>query len=507
MVSYATIQKVFSPSSIAAAGTSTITFTLTNPNAISLSAASFSDTFPTSPGAMTTTAVAQSYIGGVRGTCTGAIPSAGSTAAASVSFAGLAIPANSSCTVLVDVTATAIGNYSNTASGVTTAQTGASAGPASSTATLGVAQLGIAKSFSPSATGVGEKSSLSLVINNPSATGYSGTLVLTDSFPAGMTVAAPLNATSSCGGTLRNAGNTANSAAGDTGFSLQGGTIAAAMTGPFVPGTCTINVDVTTSGAGSFANTTSAPTSAGVAVGPPSNTATLTAVQKPTISEVFKPPSTDTYKNSFLTFTLTNPNAAALTSCNFTDALVGFAVASPPSIGGTCIGVTSSPALATSATSLNLTAASLSSGSCTISVPVTSGTPGTYSNAASGVKCSQTVTAGTAAPSAQVTFNKLPITLVKSASQLTVPPGSAVTYTITYGNPNGAQALQNIVISDVTPAFTSFTSAACGTLPASLTSCTIAAPAVGTTGTVTWTMGGSLNPGATGSVSITVTVK
>ena len=59
----------------------------------------------------------------------------------------------------------------------------------------------------------------------------------------------------------------------------------------------------------------------------------------------------------------------------------------------------------------------------------------------------------------------------------------------------------------MTPAFTSFTSAACGTLPASLTSCSIAAPAVGTTGTVTWTMGGSLNPGATGSVSITVTVK
>lgn len=500
VVSYATIQKIFSPSSIAAVGTSTITFTLTNPNAISLAAASFSDTFPTSPGPMTTTAVAQSYIGSGRGTCTGAIPSAGSTAAASVSFAGLAIPANSSCTVLVDVTATVIGNYSNTASGVTTAQTGASAGPASSTATLGVAKLGIAKSFVPASVGVGEKASLSLVVNNPTVTGYAGTLIFSDSFPAGMSIASPLNATDSCGGTLRNVGNTANSVAGDTGFSLQGGTVAGSSS-------CTITIDVVASGAGSYPNTSSAPTSSGLNVGSPSNTATLTAVQKPTISEAFTPPSTDTYKNSLLTFTLTNPNAAALTSCNFTDALVGFAVASPPSIGGTCIGVTSAPALATSATSLNLTAASLSSGSCTISVPVTSGTPGTYSNAASGVKCSQTVTAGTAAPSAQVTFNKLPITLVKSASQLTVPPGSAVTYTITYGNPNGAQALQNIVISDVTPAFTSFTSAACGTLPASLTSCGIAAPAVGTSGTVTWTMGGSLNPGATGSVSITVTVK
>ena len=499
VVSYATVQKVFSPSSTAAAGTSTIIFTLSNPNAIDLSAARFSDTFPTAPGAMTTSGVAQNYIGGGRGTCTGAIPSAGSTTVASVSFTGLVIPANSSCTVMVDVTANVPGNYSNTASGLTTAQTGASPGPASNTATLGVATLGIAKSFSPPSIGVGEKSSLSVVVSNPTGVAVPG-LVVTDSFPAGMSIASPLNVTDGCGGTLRNAANTANSAAGDTGFSLQGGILAANST-------CTITADVITSGAGSYPNTTSAPSSGGVGVGPPSNTATLTVVQKPAISEAFAPPLVDTFKNSLLTFTVTNPNAAGLTSCNFTDALAGFAVGSPPSIGGTCAGVTSTPALATSATSLNLTIPSLNNGSCTISVPVTSGTAGTYSNAASGVMCSQTVSAGSAPASAQVTFNKLPISLVKSASQLTVPPGSAVTYTITYGNPNSAQGLQNIVISDATPVFTAFSSAACGALPASLTSCTISAPAVGATGTVTWTLGGSLDPGATGSVSLTVTVK
>ena len=500
VVSYATLQKIFTPSSIGASGTSTITFTLSNPNAISLSGASFSDTFPVLPGPMTTTAVAQNYIGAGRGTCTGAIPSAGSTAAVSVSFTGIAIPANSSCTVLVDVTATVGGTYSNTASGVTASETGASAGPASSTATLAVAQLGIAKSFSPTSVGFGEKANLSLVVSNPTNKAYTGTLVFSDAFPAGMSVASPLNATSSCGGTLRNASDTANSAAGDTGFSLQGGTVARTSS-------CTVTIDVITGGAGSYPNTSSAPTSAGLAIGSPSNTATLTVVLKPTISELFSPGSVDTYKNSLLTFTLTNSNASALTSCNFTDALSGFAVSSPPSIGGTCTGVTNSPALATSATALNLTVPSLSNGSCTITVPVTSGTAGTFTNAASGVKCSQTSTAGTAAASAQVTFNKLPISLVKSAGQLTVPPGSPVTWTVTYSNPNGAQPLQNIVISDVTPAFTAFASAACGTLPASLTSCSIAAPAVGATGTVTWTLGGTLDPGATGSVSVTVTVK
>jgi uncharacterized repeat protein (TIGR01451 family) len=139
-------------------------------------------------------------------------------------------------------------------------------------------------------------------------------------------------------------------------------------------------------------------------------------------------------------------------------------------------------------------------------VPVTSGVSGTYANAASGLSCDQTATAGAASPSASVTFNKLPITLLKSANVVKAPPGSAVAYTISYANPNGTMPLHNIVISDVTPPFTSFTSATCGSLPASLTSCTISAPAVGATGTVTWTMGGTLDPGASGTVTITVTV-
>jgi uncharacterized repeat protein (TIGR01451 family) len=314
-----------------------------------------------------------------------------------------------------------------------------------------------------------------------------------------MSVASPLTTGNTCGGTLRNGADTANTSPGDTNFSLRGGVLAA-------NGNCSISVDVTVSAAGSYSNTSSAITSAPAGVaGPVSNTAVLTGWLKPTISESFSPSTLDTYRNSTLTFTLNNPNASALTGCNFTDTLTGFAVSSPPSIGGTCTGVTSTPALATNATSLNLTVPSLN-GSCTIAVPVTSSTAGTYTNAASGVKCAQQVAAGTAAASASVTFIKLPITLLKSASVVKAPPGSTVAYTISYANPNGTMPLQNIVISDVTPPFTSFTSAACGALPASLTSCTISAPAAGATGTVTWTMGGTLDPGASGTVTITVTV-
>ena len=61
-------------------------------------------------------------------------------------------------------------------------------------------------------------------------------------------------------------------------------------------------------------------------------------------------------------------------------------------------------------------------------------------------------------------------------------------------------------ISDTTPKYTSFSSATCGVLPSSLTGCSIVAPAVGAAGAVTWTLSGTLDPGATGSVTLTVIV-
>ena len=501
VITWATIAKSFSPSSIAAGGTATLQFTLSNSSSIALTGAAFSDAFPVTPGAMTTTGAAQSYIGAGRGTCTGAIPSAGSTVAAGVSFSGISIPANSSCTVLVDVTAAVAGNYANTSSGITTSETGASAGPGSNTATLGVGKLGIAKSFVPAGVGVGEKSTLTIVVSNPAATATGATLIFSDSFPANMTISSPLNVSNGCGGTLRNVANSANSAAGDTGFSLQNGNVAGSSS-------CTVTVEVTTSAAAAYNNTTSTPTVGGVNAGPASNTATLTVVLKPALAESFSPSPVDAYRNSTMTFTVTNSNAAALTSCNFTDALAGgFFVGSPPSISGTCTGVTSSPALASGATSLNLTIPSLNAGSCTVTLPVTSATAGTYTNASTGLKCAETVSAGAAPSSASVTFNKLPIQLLKSANLSSVPPGSQVTYTIGYANPNSQMPLQNIVITDPTPPYTTFVSAACGTLPASLTSCTITSPAAGAAGTVTFTLGGTLDPGASGTLTLSVTVK
>jgi fimbrial isopeptide formation D2 family protein len=497
VIGYAQIAKSFSPASIARNGTTTITFTLTNPNAVDLSNGAFSDTFPAN---LTTITAAQTYVGSGRGTCTTAMPSSGTGSAGSVAFSGILIPAGTSCTVMVDVTASATGNYSNTATGVTALETGTTAGPASNTATLGVGKISITKSFSPVAIAVGETTTLTFALSSTLGSNVNNNLNFTDAFPAGMSVASPLTATNTCGGTLRNAANSANLAAGGTDFSLQNGSLANGAS-------CTVTLVVTVSAAGSYSNTTGAPKAGGTTDGPVSNTAVLAAVQKPTVAESFSPASLDTYRTSLLTLTLSNPNTGSLTSCGLTDTLSGIAVTSPPSIGGTCQGVTSSPALLPGATALNLTVANLSAGSCTITVPVTSSAAGTYSNASSGLKCNEFQTATASPAAASVTFNKLPIQVVKSASVVQAAPGTAVTYTISYANPNAQQSLQNIVITDSTPPYTSFTGAACGTLPSSLSSCTISTPAVGASGAVTWTLGGTLDPGASGSVTLTVTIK
>jgi uncharacterized repeat protein (TIGR01451 family) len=85
-------------------------------------------------------------------------------------------------------------------------------------------------------------------------------------------------------------------------------------------------------------------------------------------------------------------------------------------------------------------------------------------------------------------------------------PGDTLQYTLTATN-NGAQPLSTLVISDATPSYTTFVSAACpATLPAGITSCNVTAqPAVGASGAVQWTFAGSL--AASASLTVTYQVK
>jgi hypothetical protein len=133
-----TIAKAFNPQSIISGTTSVVTLTLTNSNAVDLNGGAFTDT------------LSKHERGG--GPLAGLVwepvrpPGGGPT---SLSFSGITIPANSSCTVTFSVTSTTPGAQPNTTSGVTTTQT-PTAGPASNTPSLIVyAVPTIAKAFNP----------------------------------------------------------------------------------------------------------------------------------------------------------------------------------------------------------------------------------------------------------------------------------------------------------------------------------------------------------------------
>ena len=94
-----------------------------------------------------------------------------------------------------------------------------------------------------------------------------------------------------------------------------------------------------------------------------------------------------------------------------------------------------------------------------------------------------------------------------AATAVSATPGDNLQYTLTAVN-NGSQALSTLVISDATPAFTTYVSASCpASLPAGITACAVSTqPAVGGQGGLQWTFAGTLPSGAQLVVSYQVKV-
>ena len=179
---------------------------------------------------------------------------------------------------------------------------------------------------------------------------------------------------------------------------LSIGATALNLTVPSLPvGSCTITLSLTSSTVGTQPLTTSGVTTTEIpAAGASSNMANLTVLAAPipaTISNAFSPAWIGQGATSILTFTLTSPSALPLTNASFTDTLNNMTVASA-TIGGSCSGVTNSPALTVGASALNLTVPTLPATGCTITVQVTSAVLGSNANATSGVASVETTTVG-----------------------------------------------------------------------------------------------------------------
>jgi len=242
-----TLRKGFSPSVVAVGGTSTLTFTLTNPNTAPLTGASFGDSFPAG---MQVAAVPSAS-----NTC-GATwaPAAGDT---SLVFASGTIAASGACTVAVNVTVTTPGTHGNVSGFITSAESGTNAtATGSAVATLqGLVPPSIAAAFAPASVQVNGTAVLTFTITNPNAATALSSVAFSDVYPANLANANPAvpAITNTCGGAL-------TASPGGTGVTLSGATIPAA-------GNCTISVPVTSPVTGTYDTATSAVSDAAAGAG------------------------------------------------------------------------------------------------------------------------------------------------------------------------------------------------------------------------------------------------
>lgn len=235
-----TMTKSFSPNPVAVGATSSLTFTVTNPNAgVSLSGVAFTDILPAG---LTVANSTTSQCGGTNNVVTNA-------ATRTIAMTGGTIAAGGSCTITATVTAATAGPHTNVSGFVTSTTTGTnnagSSGIASASLTA-VSPPSISKLFAPNPILAGGVSTLTLTITNPNQNNGLSGVAFSDTFPVApgaMKVATPATySTSGCGAP------TFTPVAGAASISFSSGTIAAA-------GTCTVTVDVTAPSTGTYNNT------------------------------------------------------------------------------------------------------------------------------------------------------------------------------------------------------------------------------------------------------------
>jgi serine protease len=247
----------------------------------------------------------------------------------------------------------------------------------------------VTEAFVPATVGPTVASTLTITLNNSNAFALTQSDLI-DTLPSSLSVAG--NGATTCTGTA---------------VSLAANGTSIALTGAVIPakGTCTVTVPVSSTAGGSYANNiaanalTTGPAGGNIATA--TATLTVTAPVAPTITETFAPASVSTNAKSTLTISLSNSNAYPLTQVALTDALPsGLSVATSPAVTNTCNGSVSAATGSAALASGTIPA----SGSCTITVSVSSGTAGTYTNtiAASALTSAQQAS-NTAAASGSLT--------------------------------------------------------------------------------------------------------
>jgi uncharacterized repeat protein (TIGR01451 family) len=203
----------------------------------------------------------------------------------------------------------------------------------------------------------------------------------------------------------------------------------------------------------------------------------------PVLTKSFSPSAINPGEASVLTFSVANPlGAPPLSNVGFVDALpAGLAVASPPSVGGTCVNA----AAATIASGSTITVSNLQvpagASTCTVTVNVTnateqtnascSGNPAPFTNDSGNVTVSNVSNA--VQPSCLVVRTP---TLTKSFSPSTISPGESTLLTFSVANPAGSPALANVGFVDALPSGLAVADSAVGGTCANAASATTLTP-------------------------------
>jgi len=487
------ITKVFSPANIAAGSTSTLTITLQNPTGSDYTGAALTDTLPLASGLT---------ISGTPGsTCGGTI----TNTATSVTLSGGTIPASVSpptplgtCTITATVLAaanSATATRTNTipAGALTTDQLVSNPAPAS--APLNV-QSGITvlKTFAPTSMTTGGTSTVTITLRNHSGADFTG-VNLTDTLPANLAVSGTPTSPQ-CGGTIT---NTAAS------VTITGGIIPFSAT---PPGTCTITFQVTSSVAATYSNTIPAgdlTTSVGVGNTSTTTTPTGLTVNNPggpvLVAKAFQTNPIVPSATSRLRITLTAPTDIGVSGINLSDTLpgdlviVGLPTAANPVT--TCGGALTA-AVGTQLIKLIGGAIANPSGTCTITVFVTTNTPGTYPNTVP-INNITTTQGRTNATAANATLTVTSLSMSKAFLPPIVNPNGFSTLRITLQNTTDSPLI-NVSLSDTSLGGNTTNGVIVAPGPITSTTCT-GGVITATPGTQTITMTGGIIPPQVGGVA------
>ncbi|MBZ5507915.1 MAG: DUF11 domain-containing protein [Acidobacteriia bacterium] len=416
-----TITKAFGAASIPLNGTTSLTFTINNPNTtLALTGVAFTDNLPAG--------LVVSATPNLNNTCGGTATAVGGSG--SVGLSGGTVASSASCTVSVNVTGTTAGVKNNSV------QVTSTEGGTGNTSNASITVAGppvIIKAFGAASIPLNGSTSLTFTIQNNNTTTTLTGIGFSDTLPAGLVVSTPNGLTGTCGGGTITATQATNV------ISLTGATLAASSS-------CTFSVNVTGTAAGTQNNTTGNVTSTEGGTGGTAS-ASINVVAPPSIAKVFNPAAIALNATTSLTFTITNPaaNAVSLTGVAFTDTLpTGLTVANASATvcGGTLT--------LTAPTGIALSGATIAASSqCQFSVTVTGAAAGNYTNTTGNVTSTNGGTGNTATANLSVAT---PPTITKSFGAATIPVGGSTSLSFTINNPNTTISLTGIAFTDNLPA-------------------------------------------------------